>query len=74
MEVEYIETQSFWLDLKIMLTTFATLVGGERLNRQAVAQAWQDINALRERLGAAHDHSVAEANPGTAESLQQSVV
>ena len=74
LDVWYLVHASLWLDVKIVLATFATLVGGERLNQQAVAQAWQDINALRERLGAAHDRSVAEANPGTAESLQQSVV
>lgn len=46
MDVWYAKNSSFFLDLKIVLRTLSTIVLGERLNAQAIEQAWQDLRYL----------------------------
>ncbi len=71
LDVWYLVHASLWLDVKIVLRTVVMLVGGERLNKAAVARAWEDINQLRKRLAAAHDSPVAETNLNAAGDLQE---
>jgi lipopolysaccharide/colanic/teichoic acid biosynthesis glycosyltransferase len=53
LDLWYLVHASLWLDVKIMLATFATLLRGERNNRQAIARAWEAIRQLEARVGAA---------------------
>ena len=71
LDVWYLVHASLWLDVKIVLKTFATLVGGERLNAQAIARAWEDIKRLNQNASAAHDSPVGEADHSVAEKLQK---
>ena len=44
MDVWYAKNASLLLDIKIVLRTLSTLVGGEQMDAQAIARAWNDLS------------------------------
>lgn len=61
MDLWYVRNASFRLDLLIVVKTVRMLVGEEKTDAGAVAQAWKDVEAWLSEAGAAPRNSVRSA-------------
>lgn len=46
LDLWYLRNASFWLDLRIALQTVLVVLYGERIDRKAIQEAWDDLRNL----------------------------
>jgi len=62
LDLWYVDHRSFWLDLRILLMTIGVVLGGERVNTQALAQADAYFDSLPQKASSESAYETRKVN------------